>query len=360
MISKTRFSKTSMNSKTSLDTGRSQHKTIVSPNNSKLSLRSKTPSMHSQKLSRTSDISQYKRKSKICSSSVISVETSTSTKNLIAKVHPKILGRQNNTFTQINSVELQPALDGSNNLELPITFDIVQPPKNRNRDMKMEANVLSFDMDTVNSFSGIQEKRSELKCYRSENMCVWPQLQKKFETKNKAFYTSVHTSRHHALRANNRSQNITSQAAVLQQYPYKVHHSIAQQESDDQLKHLSLENFVYGNVGCNKSDKKKNVSAETSHAKHQERISQGQMCPEVIDIKVSKNIKSTKLKHKFLKNENCPGYVTVLNPPCDCPDITIFLPCCCERAGSYTCINGSLSSDAQRYTLVPIIEKGLK
>ncbi|KAK9746572.1 hypothetical protein QE152_g6014 [Popillia japonica] len=167
-------------SKSSLGTTRSQY----SVNNPLCDKRASSLVSHNS--SKTSAYSQCSRISKLHSSSIDSVEAYTLTKNLVAKVHPKVAVKQSNVSATSNkSIKLQPALDGTDNLELPITFDIVRPSKkNSSCTMKIETNVMSLNIDstTCSVASGIRDNRKRFRCYRSENMCVWPQLQKKFET----------------------------------------------------------------------------------------------------------------------------------------------------------------------------------
>ncbi|KAK9746571.1 hypothetical protein QE152_g6015 [Popillia japonica] len=222
---------------------------------------------------------------------------------------------------------------------------------------------LNIDSTTCSVASGIRDNRKRFRCYRSENMCVWPQLQKKFETSNKAFYISVHTSQHNMPTITNRKpSDDTSRIKVLQRYPNKSsttrHCTIQQQDMNEKVRHLSLENFVIGNIQSDADDSKAthNPRDRFKARKHK----QVPAHPEVIDIKVSSDVKSTKLNHRFLREGYGPGYVTVLSPPCNCPDITIFLPCCCDQSESCSLLKNTLSREAQQYSLIPVVGKETK
>lgn len=98
--------------------------------------------------------------------------------------------RPSNLRTSLKPLEL----DSSDTLQLPITFDIVRPRRNtRGGNIRIDNNVVSLNIDNPGSSNSIQDRGKELKCYRSEKLSVWPQLQKMSEASNNNIYVSVHS-----------------------------------------------------------------------------------------------------------------------------------------------------------------------
>nr|XP_022900059.1 uncharacterized protein LOC111413358 isoform X2 [Onthophagus taurus] len=296
--------------------------------------------------------------------------------------------------------------------EIPINFE--KTPRNEiksKRTMRIDKAVVAYDISPSCQFTFLSGDTTKLKIkenkFKSENICVWPVFQNRCTKKrNRAFVVAIHSS---AVRIGKKEPNqlgdqpnihgdfceicrkktkLSSDSFLLgyigEEFKSKFENQkplsrssskgdnkkeTKEKDNKDTIKkiepklkppekHNSLKDSFKNDKGNKLEKKKSTTKKEVSHpvkirTKMLKRRPSIKILPEVIDIKVPTHVKSTRLRHTFCDKGDRPGYVTVLSTPCNCPDVTIFIPCYCS------CCDGKPSGHKtnSNYTMVPIIEK---